>query len=136
MTFAQLPSGASVFIDADTLVYHFQPHAIFGPASTDLLERIEQQDLVGYTSTGVVEMAHRLMTLEACALFGWPFAGIAQRLRQHPAQVQTLTRFRQAIQEVPQYRVQILTIPVHLLDGPRPLVNRPGFSAMTPSSLL
>src|SRR5262249_12537927 len=62
------------------------------------------------------EVAHRLMTLEACALFGWPFAGIAQRLRQHPREVQTLTRFRQALQEVPRYRLQVLPIPTHLID--------------------
>src|SRR5205823_6456373 len=49
--------------------------------------------------------------------FGWPFAGIAQRLRQHPAQVQGLTRFRQAVQEVPQFGIQVLTIPPSLIDA-------------------
>ena len=117
MTFADLPSGASVFVDANTLVYHFQPHPAFGPGCTDLVERIEHQQLVGFTSTHVLsEMAHRLMTLEACALFGWPYPGIAQRLRQHPAQVQALTRFRQANQEVPQCGIQVLTIPPTLID--------------------
>jgi predicted nucleic acid-binding protein len=117
MTFADLPSGASVFVDANTLVYHFQPHPAFGPGCTDLVERIEHQQLVGFTSTHVLsELAHRLMTLEACTVFGWPFPGIAQRLRQHPAQVQALTRFRQAIQEVPQYGIQVLTIPPTLID--------------------
>src|SRR5262249_45883012 len=85
---------------------------------TDLVERIEHQQLVGLTSTYVLsEMAHRLMALEACNVFGWPFPGIARRLRQHPAQVQALTRFRQAIQEVPQCGVQVLTIPPTLIDS-------------------
>jgi predicted nucleic acid-binding protein len=127
MTLPQLPSGASVFVDADILVYHFQPHLAFGPACTDLLERIEHQDLVGFTSTAVLsEMAHRLMTLEACALWGWPFAGIAQRLRQHPAQARGLTRFRQAIQEVPQYRIQVLTIAAGLIDAAAALSQQTG----------
>lgn len=118
MTFADLPAGAAVFLDANTLVYHFQPHPVFGPPCTDLVERIENQELSGFTSTHVLgELAHRLMTLEACAAFGWPFSGIAQRLRQHPAQVQGLTRFRQAIQEVPQYGIQVLTIPPTLIDS-------------------
>lgn len=112
MRFADLLGGTAVFVDANTLVHHFQPHPVFGPACTDLLERIEHQELSGFTSTHVLsELAHRLMTLEACTLFRWPFSGIAQRLRQHPAQVQGLTRFRQAIQEVPQYGIQVLTIP-------------------------
>jgi predicted nucleic acid-binding protein len=127
MTFLDLPSGASVFVDADILVYHFEPQPVFGPACTDLLERIEHQDLVGFTSTTVVsEMAHRLMTLEACALFGWPYAGIARRLRQHPAQVQQLRRFRQSIQEVPQYRIQVLTVATGLIDAAAVLSQQSG----------
>jgi predicted nucleic acid-binding protein len=47
MIFADLPGGASVFVDANTLVYHFQPHPVFGPACTDLVERI---DLAGTVS--------------------------------------------------------------------------------------
>jgi len=31
MIFGDLPTGASVFVDADILVYHFQPHPVFGP---------------------------------------------------------------------------------------------------------
>jgi predicted nucleic acid-binding protein len=44
-------------------------------------------------------------------------AGIAARLRKHPGEVQKLTAFRQAIQEVPQYGLQILTIPPALIDA-------------------
>ncbi len=36
---------------------------------------------------------------------------------QHPSQVQTLTRFRQAIQEVPRYGIHVLTIPAQVIDG-------------------
>src|SRR5260370_1331195 len=127
MILADLLNGASVFVDANTLVYHFQPHPVFGPACTDLVERIEHQELVGYTSTHVVcEMAHRLMTLEACATFGWPYTGIAPRMRKHPSQVQTLTRFRQAIQEVPRYGIRVLTIDPGLLDVAAALTQQTG----------
>jgi predicted nucleic acid-binding protein len=91
------------------------------------VERIEHQNLVGFTSTHVLsEMAHRLMAMEASALFGWPFAGIARRLGQHPGQVQTLSRFRQAIQEVPQYRIQVLTIPPQFIDAAAALSQQAG----------
>jgi predicted nucleic acid-binding protein len=50
------------------------------------------------------------MTIEAMQVFGWKSAGIALRLRNHPAQVRTLRRFRQAVQEVPLFGVRILTI--------------------------
>ncbi len=42
MTFADLALGASVFLDANTLLYHFTADAEFGVACTDLVERIER----------------------------------------------------------------------------------------------
>jgi hypothetical protein len=47
MIFADLQAGDSVFVDANTLVYHFSAHAAFGPACTQLLQRIENRELVG-----------------------------------------------------------------------------------------
>jgi hypothetical protein len=35
MTFADLVAGDAVFVDANTLTYHFQPHPVWGPACTD-----------------------------------------------------------------------------------------------------
>ena len=66
MTFAQIPAGAAIFLDANTLVYHFANHPNFGAACTQLVKRIEQHELPGFISTHVLsEIAHRLMTLEA-----------------------------------------------------------------------
>src|SRR5437867_12435221 len=82
MIFRDLPIGSAVFTDANILVYALSLHSQFGPPCTDLLERIERHELLGYTSTHVVsEVAHRLMTLEAITLFNWPQAGIGNRLR-------------------------------------------------------
>jgi predicted nucleic acid-binding protein len=111
MTFANVANGSSIFLDANTLVYHFIAHGQFGAACTRLLERIENQDLQGYTSAHVVgEMAHRLMTIEACANFAWPTQGIAQRLRNHPGNVQQLRNHRQAMDELQLMGIQILAV--------------------------
>jgi predicted nucleic acid-binding protein len=116
MTFADLQGGESVFVDANTLVYHFTSHATFGAACTQLLQRIENQELLGFSSTAVLgEAAHRLMTTEASNRFGWPFAGIGNRLRTHPAEVQKLLVFRRAVDEVLRGKMQVLTIPAALL---------------------
>jgi predicted nucleic acid-binding protein len=117
MTYADLPSGATVFLDASVFIHHFEPNALYGPPATEFLERIENQQIIGVTTTHVLsEVAHRLMTIEAMQAFGWKSAGVAIRLRSHPAQVQTLRRFRQAIQEIPLFAVQILTIDPSWLD--------------------
>lgn len=107
MTFTDLPAGATIFVDANTLVYHFQPHPLYGPACTTLVKRIELQEITTHVQS---EVAHRLMTLEAMKVFGWPATGIAQRLRKHPVEVQRLTEFRQAIETIPRLRIQVLTI--------------------------
>jgi predicted nucleic acid-binding protein len=111
MTFADLGAGDAVFVDANPLTYHFEPHAVWGPLCSDLLQRIENRELAGFTSTHVLsEVSHRLMTIQASALFGWPFAGIGNRLRTQPAEVQKLTAFRQAIDRILQSNLQVLTI--------------------------
>jgi hypothetical protein len=72
MTFTDIPARASVFVDANTLVYYFVPEPVLGPACRDLLERFATQELVGFTSAHVLSnVAHRIMTLEAVDRFGW-----------------------------------------------------------------
>jgi len=118
MIFANLPKGAAVFVDANTLVYHFAPDPVLGTPCSDLLIRIKRGEVQGFTSTHVVgEMAHRLMTLEAIKAHGWSLTGIAQRLRKNPAEVQKLMAFRQAIREVPVFGLAVWTIPPDLLDA-------------------
>src|SRR5262245_18913205 len=111
MTFANLVAGMQVLLDANTLLYHFTNHAVFGPPCTQLLHRIRSQALYGFTAVHVLaEVAHRLMTIEAGALFGWPPAGMANRLRRHPAEVGQLTQFRQAIDAIPNLGLRILAV--------------------------
>lgn len=116
MIFADLVAGDAVFLDANILVYHFTLDPVWGPACGQLLQRIENQEVRGVTSTHVLsEMAHRVMTIEAIAAFGWALPGIAQRLRSHLGQVQQLTGFRQAVERTLQSRLQVLTIPPALV---------------------
>ena len=117
MIFADIPLGASVFLDANTLIYHFTMDPDLGPACTELMERIDSRDIVGLTSTHVLsEIAHRMMTIEASQLFGWPFQGIAYRLRQHAAEVQRLSLFQRSVDEVLASSVQVLTISPSLIS--------------------
>jgi hypothetical protein len=64
--FTDLPAGASLFIDANTFVYHFSPHATLGAPCTELLERVNRQEISANTSIDVLrDVAHRIMTAEA-----------------------------------------------------------------------
>jgi len=118
VTFTDIPAGTAVFVDANVLVYHFLPEPALGSACRTLLERFARQELAGLTSAHVVSnVAHRIMTLEAVAQFGWPAGGIAQRLQRHPDQLRQLTRFRQAVDEIPAFGIQVLPITAALVSA-------------------
>ena len=116
MTFADLVAGDSVLVDANTFVYQFSADPVLGPPCNQLLQRIENQELLGLTSVHLLgEVAHKLMTIEANQVFGWPFAGMANRLRRHPAEAQRLTLFRSCIEQIAQSRMQVLAPPLSVL---------------------
>src|SRR5439155_10381800 len=73
--------------------------------------------ILGWTSIHLLpEIAHKMMTTEANARLGWPFAGMANRLRRNPVEVQKLTSHRLAIDRVAHSRVQVLPFVVtHVL---------------------
>lgn len=111
MTFASIPSAAAIFLDANTLIYHFSNDEKYGPACTQLLKRIELRDLTGFTSAhALADVAHRLMTLEAINIKGWPQTGVAARLRKHHVEIPTLSVYRQAIARIPLLGIQVLPL--------------------------
>lgn len=111
MTFADIAAGASIFIDANTFVYHFVADPMYGTACTTLLDRVDNLDIEGYTSAHMLgELAHRLMTLEAAQRFGWPAAGMAHRLKRHPAEVRQLTWSKRGLDEVHAMGMRLLPV--------------------------
>jgi predicted nucleic acid-binding protein len=118
MIFASIPAGAAIFLDANTLIYHFSMHAQYGAACTQLLKRIELQQLDGFTSAHVLsDVVHRLMTLEAASLPGWTYKGIVTRLRKHHAEIPKLTVFPQAIAAIRPMRIQVLPVTHDLVES-------------------
>lgn len=117
MTFGDIPAGAALFVDANPFLYYFGSHPGFGPACKQLFEGIERQEINGFTSSHVLsDVAHRMMTLEATATLGWPHTGIANRLKRHPAEVQNLTRYRQALDEIALIGIQVLPVSGQLVS--------------------
>jgi predicted nucleic acid-binding protein len=118
MTFASLAPGSRVFLDANTIIYHFTNDPKFGAACTQLLKQVELNQLRGFTSAQVLgDVAHRLMTLEAINLLGWPLTRIAARLRQHHGEIPRLSVYRQAIARIPLLRIQVQPITQSLVES-------------------
>jgi uncharacterized protein len=111
MTFAEIPGGCQLFVDANTFIYHFIAEPNFKLACTSLLKRIQLQEIEAWTSSHVLaEISHRLMTIEACTLFGWPWQGIATRLRNHPDNVRQLSRYKDALDQIALLPIRIMGI--------------------------
>lgn len=127
MIFADLSAGDSVFLDANTFIYHFGPDPTLGPPCSQLLQRIENQELTGFTSIHLLaEVVHKLMTIEANALWGWPMAGMANRLRRHPGEVQKLNAHRIALDQISQSRMQVLGVPLTTLQSAAAISRQTG----------
>jgi len=117
MKLADLSAGETIFLDANPLVYHFAPHPVFGLPCTELVKRVQNNEVSAITSTHVLsEAAHHLMRFEASQQFGWS-SKVVERLKQDPTRIQQLSSFRKAIDELPQLGIQILTIPAHLISA-------------------
>src|SRR5262245_36175300 len=111
MSFDDLVSPADVFLDANTLIYHFTSDPKWGAACTRLLERIELQELQGFISTHVpADTIHRLMTTEAMNLLGWPGTRLAARLRKQHAEIPKLNVYLQALAKIGQIGVRVLPV--------------------------
>jgi predicted nucleic acid-binding protein len=127
MTFGDIPISASVFLDANTFVYHYSQHPLLARPSTDLLERLERRELQGFTSADVLsDVSHRLMVLEAATVFAWTGAGITRRLRRHPDEIQKLTRFQQSIHAIAGFGIEIVPITASLVEAATTISRRAG----------
>jgi len=112
--FADLATGETVFLDANPLAYYFGPDPLFGPIARQLLTRIANGEVRAVTSTHVIsEMSHHLMTLEAASVFGWT-SKVVTHLKQQPANIHKLSKFRQAVE-----RVRVLGISVLAVEAPQ-----------------
>jgi predicted nucleic acid-binding protein len=109
MTLAAIPSTTEVFIDANIFVYHFAGPTVLTPACSAFLHRIEDSDLIGFTSLiAVTETLHRVMIIEATATLQVKARQAVRYLKEHPGEVSQLTRHL----VVPE---KIQTIGVHIL---------------------
>jgi predicted nucleic acid-binding protein len=116
LTLASLPSGSAVFLDANVFIYAVFGDSKFGDACNKLLARIEDEDIRGHTSASVLrDTAHRLSTLEATKVFGWPYQGIARRLRRHADEMKSLTGYRAAIAKIVDSPIVIASISIDLV---------------------
>jgi predicted nucleic acid-binding protein len=111
MNFADLQTGDAVFLDANTLIYHFTNRPKYGLACTALVERIEKKEIHGFTSSHcLADVSHRIMTIEAMGNLSWPATALAARLKKHHAKIPQLSQYQSATAKVGQLGIQAVPI--------------------------
>lgn len=116
MTFLDLIPGDSVFLDANTFVYHFDPDLRWSNSCGQLLQRIQNQEITGHTSASLLgEVAHRLMTIEAKARHRWSSGKLLHHLKKSPHIVQTLTNSEASVASIVASLVQIFPVDASLV---------------------
>ncbi len=111
MIVADLVAGDSVFLDSNILIYHFGPHPTLAASCCQLVQRIENLEIHGFTSSHVLgEVAHQLMIMEASKRPGWTTGKVKRRLQKQRGLLGTLTHFRTALESVLQSQIQTLPL--------------------------
>jgi predicted nucleic acid-binding protein len=113
MTLADLQDGDSVFLDANTFIYHFGGQS---RECKSLLERCARRTLLGYTSTSVLaEVLHRLMVAEAIGRGLVTAKTAVKRLKEKPELVKQLTRYNDDVRRIGQMNLAILSLTPEIL---------------------
>lgn len=115
MTLTEIPAGSQVFIDANIFIYHFAGRS---EECSSFLARVEAGELRGFTSRIILlEVAHRLMILEAIER-GLPAgSNPAARLAKQPNLVQQLSKYYFSTLKIPQMGVEVVPLPDDFLTA-------------------
>lgn len=110
MILNDLSRGALVFIDANIFVYHFS--GVSADCRT-LLKRIEQKELRAATGAHIVlEVLHRLMTIEAISKGLITPGQPAKKLKQNPEVIKQLRDYAKCVNEIGSLSIRVHPVTV------------------------
>ena len=106
MTLDEIPSGATVYVDANIFVYKFTRQS---DQCRLFLARCRRTDLHGVTGSHVIlEVAHRLMMVEAVDRGLISGRNIPSKLKRRPELVASLGDTRRWIEAVADFNITVL----------------------------
>jgi predicted nucleic acid-binding protein len=108
MQLEDVPNGEQIFVDANILIYHF-----FGVscACRTFLQRCESEQVEAFTGVHILlEVAHRLMMLEALHKGLISGGQLARRLKERPEIVKSLREYNHSIQQVSRLGIRVRAV--------------------------
>lgn len=101
MKLSSIPSGTSVFIDANIFLFDIFEDPDFGDASYDFIKKIESLEIKGYTSTLVLdEVLFKMILMEASNKLNVSMKNVVGLLKKEPDKLAALEKSWKNIQEI------------------------------------
>ena len=113
MTLTEIAAGSAVFIDANIFIYHFAGQSEECSSFLASVERGEVRDFTGPVS--VLQVAHRLMMLEAIEQGFSMKPNPAARLARQPRLVRRLSKYYFSLLRIPKLGIEVLPLPQEFL---------------------
>ncbi len=123
--FNDIAPGARLYIDANIFVYHF---AYESDECAALLDRCYRREINAYTGIHILlEVAHRIMTIEAVDKGLVTPGNVPRKLRRRPELVSQLQDHSAAIRYILEMNIEILQIDARILETSANLRSQTGF---------
>ncbi len=111
MTFADIPPGTRLFVDANVMSYYFLQVMPFYDLCDPLFRKAARREVSLHTSASVAaDVVHRAMVTEAIVRFGLQSRAAVSYLKTHPAMVQQLEKYKQVPGWFTRARLDILPV--------------------------
>lgn len=113
MRLSEFPTGQTIVLDTNCLVYHFTGTY---PSCAVLLDRARRRDVSAVTSAVVLtEVHHRLMVVETLQRVGKPLRRVASFLKAHPDVIRPLRQCERAMAVLRTCRIRVLPVTPRLI---------------------
>ncbi|MFH1322467.1 MAG: PIN domain-containing protein [Methanobacteriota archaeon] len=101
MKLSLIPSGTSIFIDANIFLFDIFEDPDFGDASYDFIKKIESLEIKGYTSTLVLdEVLFKMILMEASNKLNVSMKNVVRLLKKEPDKLDALEKSWENIKEI------------------------------------
>jgi uncharacterized protein len=108
MKLEEAPNGGRIFVDANIFIYHFSR---LSAECRSFLARCESREIEAFTGVHIVlEVAHRLMMLEALHKGLITGSQPARKLKERPEIVRRLSEYNRSVQQIPRMGVRIRSL--------------------------
>jgi predicted nucleic acid-binding protein len=113
MALSDIAAGNPAFIDANIFIYHFAGQS---EDCSSFLARVERGEVRGFTGQiALLEIAHRLMLMEAAGQGGPLGSNPAARLARQPETVRHFSKYYFSVASITRMGVEILPLPADFM---------------------